>query len=605
MRRRWAWGVVLAGFVAVLFVVPAGILGSSECRFGGPVGPATTPAARFAGTVPSATPSSRCTNCAIANVTVGSGPVDVAFDPLDGDLFVTNQGGASVSVINGTTHRVIATVAVGSGPFGAAVDVRTGDVYVSNSYSDNVSVISGSTLRVVASVPVGALPQLPTYDPINGNVYVTNRNSDNVTVIDGTTVAAIANVPVGFGPDGSALDSGTGQIWVEDSANYAGGVLRNGSVSILSGSTNRVLASVPVVGGDPSGIAFDARSGDLYVANDGSDNVSVVNGTTHHVQATVPAGVSPDGVAFPCGQGLAFVPNDGGSNVSVINTSSEREVASIRVLSGAQHPALDPRDGLVYVADHNANKVSLLRPDCPATSPGPSEYAVTFLETGLPRGLPWAVDLAGDVNASVERGTSFDEPNGSYSYAVPPISGFRTNASGTLAVVGAAATVHLSFLPTTYPVRFSEWGLAAGTVWWANLSGGSAFHANGSSLWFREPNGTYRFTVSSTDPRYEVRGATPVRGYLIVDGAGATELVSFVLLTYKVTFVEKGLPTGTEWWTNLTIGQSFGSNATAIRFVEANGTFAYTIASADPAYTASGGSFSVTGARVTVSVVFS
>jgi YVTN family beta-propeller protein len=52
-------------------------------------------------------------------------------------------------------------------------------------------------------------------------------------------------------------------------------VTNGNSVSVIDSTTNTVVASIPV-GTGPEGIAFNPNNGDMYVANEGSFNVSVI-----------------------------------------------------------------------------------------------------------------------------------------------------------------------------------------------------------------------------------------------------------------------------------------------------------------------------------------
>ena len=57
----------------------------------------------------------------VATIPVGTQPVGVAFNPDNGDLYVTNFSSNTVSVINPATNTVVATpITVGSGPVGVA-----------------------------------------------------------------------------------------------------------------------------------------------------------------------------------------------------------------------------------------------------------------------------------------------------------------------------------------------------------------------------------------------------------------------------------------------------------------------------------------------------
>src|SRR5207237_4086644 len=72
----------------------------------------------------------------------------------------------------------------------------------------------------------------------------------------------------------------------------------------------------------PRGVAYDSENMYVYVADYGSNNVSVIDGTT--VGATVPVGTLPGALAYDGGNGFVYVANFGSyyyssSNVSVIS----------------------------------------------------------------------------------------------------------------------------------------------------------------------------------------------------------------------------------------------------------------------------------------------
>ncbi len=75
--------------------------------------------------------------------------------------------------------------------------------------------------------------------------------------------------------------------------------------------------------------------------------------------------------------------------------------------------------------------------------------------------------------------------------------------------------------------------------------------------------------------------------------------------TYAVTFTETGLPSGMRWWVNLTGGQSFSTTTGTVSFSEPNGTYLYAATARDTRYTATNGSFTVDGAALSETAVFS
>ena len=89
----------------------------------------------------------------ITPITVGSQPVFVAYDPICKDMYVTNQGGTTVSVIDTTTNQVIDTITVGNSPVGIAYDIVHNRMYVANQNDGTVSVINLCGCPPVPPVP--------------------------------------------------------------------------------------------------------------------------------------------------------------------------------------------------------------------------------------------------------------------------------------------------------------------------------------------------------------------------------------------------------------------------------------------------------------------
>src|SRR5208282_3604306 len=106
----------------------------------------------------------------------------------------------------------------------------------------------------------------------------------------------------------TAYDNGTGQIFLP-----AGRLLNR--VDVVDGATKALVTSV-AVGTTPYGMAYDRALGEIFVENQGSDNVSVINDTTDQVVASVRVGFLPVGIAYDRGKGEVFVTNCASNNLS-------------------------------------------------------------------------------------------------------------------------------------------------------------------------------------------------------------------------------------------------------------------------------------------------
>ncbi|MGI0067569.1 MAG: hypothetical protein ACREB9_03985, partial [Thermoplasmata archaeon] len=123
-------------------------------------------------------------------------------------------------------------------------------------------------------------------------------------------------------------------------------------------------------------------------------------------------------------------------------------------------------------------------------------YVLTFGETGLPSGSRWSVTLAGVASSSMTSAITFHEPNGTYAYSVSASGWGASPQHGDLSVSGSAVDQGIAFSPATYVLTFGETGLPSGTRWSVTLAG-VASASTTSAITFREPNGTYAYSVSA------------------------------------------------------------------------------------------------------------
>jgi len=87
-------------------------------------------------------------------------------------------------VINTATNTVVGSpIPVGSRPFGIAVAPNGSAVYVANNLGNSVSVIDTATKTVSATIPVGLAPQGLAITPNGQFVYVANFTSNTVSKI--------------------------------------------------------------------------------------------------------------------------------------------------------------------------------------------------------------------------------------------------------------------------------------------------------------------------------------------------------------------------------------------------------------------------------------
>jgi YVTN family beta-propeller protein len=108
------------------------------------------------------------------------------------------------------------------------------------------------------------------------------------------------------------------------------------------------------VGSDPDGVAVDAMTDMIYVANSGSDTVSVIDGATGTVTATIPVGSEPAGVGVDPVTDMIYVANHNAPTVSVIDGATNTVTATLTVgtTRGPDAVAVDPVTDTIYVTTY-------------------------------------------------------------------------------------------------------------------------------------------------------------------------------------------------------------------------------------------------------------
>jgi YVTN family beta-propeller protein len=165
------------------------------------------------------------------------------------------------------------------------------------------------------------------------------------------------------------------------------------TVSAINRQYGETVASI-MVGKKPRGIISGRRGNRqrVYVANSGSNSVSVIDPVINRVENEIPIrlGWEPTGIGINSAAGdreLLFVANYRSNSVSVVDTAAFREIENIAVGNGPIEIAVDPpveellesrflnyedidilrnyrRDFFnVYVVNRNSNDISILKMD--------------------------------------------------------------------------------------------------------------------------------------------------------------------------------------------------------------------------------------------------
>jgi len=153
-------------------------------------------------------------------------------------------------------------------------------------------------------------------------------------------------VPAGNGyyPQAIAVNPATGRVYVRNERSAS---QEHGNVSVIDGATNEIIATIPVgpSGWDYNEVAVDETADHVYVVNRGDKTLTVIAGATNQVIATV-----QDAEAVAVTEGRLYVAD--GERVRLLNARdySELRNASLPPDSTVIALALNPSADRLYLA---------------------------------------------------------------------------------------------------------------------------------------------------------------------------------------------------------------------------------------------------------------
>lgn len=244
-------------------------------------------------------------------------------------LYVSDETGGNVDVLDPGSGRLIERIAVGKRPRGIALSRDGRLLYVA---------LSGS--------PIGG----PGVD--ESKLPPADRSADGIGVVDISSHQLVRKFRSGVDPEAFGLSPDGRMLYVsnEDSGEMSAVDLRSGNVQWHV-----------KVGDEPEGVAVRPDNKVIYVTCEADNLVDVVDASTHQVIAQITTAARPRAIAFTTDGQTAFVTDENGGAVTVIDTPAHRVTASIAMPRepGQQIP---PRPmGIAFAPDQRTLFVSLGR----------------------------------------------------------------------------------------------------------------------------------------------------------------------------------------------------------------------------------------------------
>jgi YVTN family beta-propeller protein len=539
----------------------------------------------------------------VASIDVGTSPYAGVFDPSNSETYITDYNGNNVSVL-GTNSGPYQVIFNETGlPSGTAWGARIGATTFFESgpsiafsepnatYNYSIRPIAGYTVNgtgkvtvsgqdVVVNVTFRKLFEIPFQETglplgMGWNVSIGSEWNNTTTPViglfepNGTYTYDILPIP-GY------TTTWSGQVQVSGAHATVPVVFSRVNYTITfdeTGLPGGTLWAVTLAGGTMSA----ARSAISFVEPNGTYRYTVnpVPGYSGNGTGNVTLRGSGQTVAVRFVETYAVrflesgLPAGTSWSVRIGNSTngSTTSALDLREPNGTYEYTVTPVAGFVV---NGTSPLSVLGAGLTVPVAFRAVYVVTFLESGLSKGTPWAVLLGSANNASSTPTIGFLESNGSFAYTIEPVTGYLGNGTGQVAVSGAARTVSVTFV-AEFRVTFLESGLPTGTPWSASI-GTASNRSSSSVIDLYASDGTHAYRVGSL-PGFRAQWT----GIVSVNGAAVTVPVPFVVTVYAVSFAETGLVDSTSWSVTLN-GSMRSSTGPSINFEEPNGTYPYSVA---------------------------
>src|SRR5215467_1184332 len=120
-------------------------------------------------------------------------------------VYISNEKGNSITVLDSATLEIKQTIPVGQRPRGIILTKDGKYLLVCASDDDTVQILDVATREVVGNLPSGPDPEQLNIHPSGSPVYVANENDALMTAIDLAERKIVAEVPVGVEPEGVGI----------------------------------------------------------------------------------------------------------------------------------------------------------------------------------------------------------------------------------------------------------------------------------------------------------------------------------------------------------------------------------------------------------------
>jgi YVTN family beta-propeller protein len=310
--------------------------------------------------------------------------------PTGPRLFVTNETGGDVAVVDLASRTVTSRIPVGKRPRGIQTSADGNTVYVALSGSpmagpgvdesklppadkrfDGIGVIDAKQGRLLRTLPGGSDPEQFAVSADGSRLFISNEDAGTVTVLDVAAGKVVSTIKVGdnLTPDGRFI-----YVTSEE----------DGNVSVIDTASLTLAGTIPL-GPRPRSTAFLPDGSRAYTSAENDHAIYVIDAVQRKLIERLPLSGptwKPMGVATSPDGSRVFVTTGRGGALVVLDAKTNKEIAVIPVGDRPWGLAVSPDGRTVYTANGSSNDVSFVDVE--------SRAVTARVQTG---NRPWGVAL--------------------------------------------------------------------------------------------------------------------------------------------------------------------------------------------------------------------
>jgi|SRR5699024_5775118 len=287
-------------------------------------------------------------------------------------IYVSNEYGGSITVVDTTTDKVIDTIHVSEPgdrvrPRGMAVSPDGRTIYVAisdfhpqvESRDDRIVAIDVASNDIIKTFYIGSNPERLGVSPDGTQLWASNEDAARATGFDLEEGEELGTFHTGIEPEGVGVSPDGRWVYVTGETSH--------TITVIDTEKMEVAKNF-LVSQRPRYVIFSHVGNTAYVSGEIGGGISVIDTADHSVVDTIELGLDarPIQMVLSPDEKQLYVVGGGTSSVYVIDTDSREVVEVIHERMG-RRPwgiAMTPDGKKLYTANGLSDSISIIHSDC-------------------------------------------------------------------------------------------------------------------------------------------------------------------------------------------------------------------------------------------------